>query len=189
MYFQNMEEGQGSFNESNSTNEFNETFLWELQEEEKQILANFGAWLVFMEMSVALVGIILNLTVVISIREKEALMNNTVNVILGNLCFANLVAAVFTKSIAVIYHGYAVARSRWEVELAFCTVHTVTSRATWAVFPYTLFVLCWHSLALRAGRIIHNCAVKKSMAVTADAAQVTFYRVHRMVILIGLRTF
>ena len=81
-----------------------------------------------MEMTLALVGIVLNLTVVISIREREALLNNTVNVVLGNLCFANLVAAVFVKSIAVIYHGYAVARSRWEVELAFCTVHTVTSR-------------------------------------------------------------
>ena len=57
-------------------------------------------------------GIILNLTVVISIREKESLMNNTVNVVLGNLCFANLVEAVFVKTIAVVYHGYAVARSR-----------------------------------------------------------------------------
>ena len=75
-----------------------------------------------------MVGIVLNLTVVISIREKEALFNQTVNVILGNLCAANLIAAVFVKSIAVVYHGYAVARERWEVELAFCTVHTITSR-------------------------------------------------------------
>ena len=58
-------------------------------------------------------GIILNLTVVISIREKESLMNNTVNVVLGNLCFANLIEAVFVKTIAVVYHGYAVARSRY----------------------------------------------------------------------------
>ena len=58
-------------------------------------------------------------------------------------------AAVLGKSIAVVYHGYAMARSRWEVELAFCTLHTITSRVTWAVFPYTLLVLCWHGLALR----------------------------------------
>jgi hypothetical protein len=31
---------------------------------------SFGAWLVFMEMSLALIGIILNLTVLISIKEK-----------------------------------------------------------------------------------------------------------------------
>ena len=43
---------------------------------------------------------------------EESLMNNTVNVVLGNLCFANLVEAVFVKTIAVVYHGYAVARSR-----------------------------------------------------------------------------
>ena len=66
--------------------------------------------------------------VVISIREKEALIIQTTNIILVNLCGANLIAAVFVKSIAVVYHGYAVARERWEVELAFCTVHTITSR-------------------------------------------------------------
>lgn len=118
--------------------------------------SSFGAWLVFMEMSLALIGIVLNLTVLISIREKESLLNNTINVVLGNLCFANLVSAVFVKSIAVIYHGYAVARARWHVELAFCTVHTITSRATWAVFPYTLVVLCWHGLAHRAGNILQS---------------------------------
>lgn len=58
-------------------------------------------------------GIILNLTVVISIQEKASLKNNTVNVVLGNLCFANLIEAVFVKTIAVVYHGYAVARSRY----------------------------------------------------------------------------
>lgn len=143
-----------------------------LTEEERlqiQINSSFGAWLVFMEMTLALVGIILNLTVVISIREKESLLCNTVNVILGNLCFANLVAAVFVKSIAVVFHGYAVARSRWEVELAFCTVHTITSRATWAVFPYTLLVLCWHGLALRAGKIIASLKENKLTNTTTDA--------------------
>jgi len=57
---------------------------------------------------------------------------------------------VFVKSIAVIYNGYAVAATLWEVELAFCTVHTVAFRATWAVFPYSIVVLCWHGLAVRA---------------------------------------
>ena len=52
----------------------------------------FGAWLVFMEMSLALIGIILNLTVLISIKEKEALSNSTVTIVLANLCFANLVS-------------------------------------------------------------------------------------------------
>jgi hypothetical protein len=110
--------------------ELNDTLHWELEGKRLELEMNtaFGGWLVFMEMSLALVGIVLNLTVLISIREKETLINNTVNVILANLCAANLISAVFVKSIAVIYHGYAVARSRWEVELAFCAIHTITSR-------------------------------------------------------------
>ncbi len=35
---------------------------------------------------------------------------------------------MFVKSIAVIYNGYAVAASLWEVELAFCSIHTITFR-------------------------------------------------------------
>ena len=47
-------------------------------------------------------------------------------------------------------------RSLWEVELAFCTVHTVSFRATWAVFPYSIVVLCWHGLAQRAEQVFHR---------------------------------
>ena len=122
-------------NETESIEEFVNDTSWNSENEtsledaiQQKLNTSFGAWLVFMEMSLALVGIILNLTVVISIREKEAIFNKTENVILGNLCAANLIAAVFVKSIAVVYHGYAVAKSRWEVELAFCTMHTITSR-------------------------------------------------------------
>jgi len=144
-----------------------------LSEEERiiqqKLNSSFGAWLVFMEMSLALLGIILNLTVLISIREKEAIFNQTANVIHANLCAANLIAAVFVKSFAAVYHGYGVACQRWEIELAFCTVHTITSRSTWVVFPYTLLFLCWHSLALRAGKIVSLIKEKKKQLVTADA--------------------
>lgn len=84
--------------------------------------------MVVMEMTLAFFGVVFNLIVLISIREKESLLNSTINVILANLCFANLVAAVFVKSIAIIYNGYAVAAAIWEVELAFCTIHTVSFR-------------------------------------------------------------
>ena len=87
-----------------------------------------GLRMVVMEMTLAFFGVVFNLMVLISIREKESLLNSTINVILANLCFANLIAAVFVKSIAIIYNGYAVAASIWEVELAFCTIHTVSFR-------------------------------------------------------------
>ena len=61
-------------------------------------------------MSLAFFSILFNLVVLISIRERESLLNSTVNVVLANLCTANLVSAVFVKSIAVVYNGYAVAR-------------------------------------------------------------------------------
>ena len=71
---------------------------------------------------------VLNWTVVISIHEKEVLFNQTVNLIYVNLCAANLINSAFVTSIAVVFHGYSVAKEQWEVELAFCAVHTITSR-------------------------------------------------------------
>ena len=95
---------------------------------ETSVKKDHSAKMVLMEMSLSLAGILANLIVIIAIREKESLLNSTVNVILANFCFANLIAAVFVKSIAVTYNGYAVAASLWEVELAFCTIHTISFR-------------------------------------------------------------
>ena len=122
----------------------------------------------------------------ISIKEKEKLLSQTHNILIGNLCAANLISAVFIKSISVIYHGYAVATGQWDFRMAFCTVYTgkwkpedlvfpkslifaffchwfsdnyqlffsVTSRSTWAVFPYTIMALCWVTLLARAEKIL-----------------------------------
>ncbi|XP_040580188.1 uncharacterized protein [Lepeophtheirus salmonis] len=117
---------------------------------------SYGAILVVSEMTLTLVGIVLNLIVIISIREKESLLNSTLNIILGNLCFSNLMAAVFVKSIAIIYNGYAVASEKWSVELAFCTIHTLSARATWAVLPYSIIVLNWLFVINRATKIFCN---------------------------------
>ena len=72
-----------------------------------------GAFLALLEMTLALIGTVLNLIVLIPIINSS-LMNSTLNVLIANLCGANLVSAVFVKLIGVIYHGYAVAASRYK---------------------------------------------------------------------------
>jgi len=76
--------------------------------------------------------------------------------------------------ISVIYHGYAVATLRWKVELAFCAVYTLTTRVTWAVFPYTIVVLCWHGLATRFGALLEG---------NEDIGKLIFYHVMYIYIL------
>ena len=75
-----------------------------------------GAFLALLEMTLALIGTVLNLVVLIPIINSS-LMNSTLNVLIANLCGANLVSAVFVKLIGVIYHGYAVAASRYKAFL------------------------------------------------------------------------
>ena len=71
----------------------------------------------------------------ISIKEKEKLLSQTHNILIGNLCAANLISAVFIKSISVIYHGYAVATGQWDFRMAFCTVYTGKWKPEYWVFP------------------------------------------------------
>ena len=77
---------------------------------------NQGAFLALVEMTLALIGTVLNLIVLIPIINSS-LRNSTIYLLMANLCFANLISAVFVKLIGVIYHGYAVATSRYIISL------------------------------------------------------------------------
>ena len=70
------------------------------------------SFLALLEMSMSILGTVLNLVVFIPIISSP-LKNSTLNVLIANLCLANLVSAVFVKLIGVIYHGYAVAAARY----------------------------------------------------------------------------
>ena len=41
----------------------------------------------------------------------------------------------------------------WEIDITFCTIYTITSRAMWAVFPYTIISICSLGLVERASKI------------------------------------
>ena len=74
-----------------------------------------GGFLALLEMILAITGTVLNLVVFIPIISSS-LMNSTLNLLIANLCLANLVSAVFVKLIGVIYHGYAVAAARYDIQ-------------------------------------------------------------------------
>ena len=74
--------------------------------------ASQGCFLVLLEMSMALIGTILNLTVLIPVLEIEELSHSTLNILMANLSLGNLISTVFVKLVGVVYHGYALAVSR-----------------------------------------------------------------------------
>ena len=71
--------------------------------------ASQGCFLVLVEMSLSLIGTVLNLIVLIPVLEIEELSNSTLNLLMANLSLGNLVATVFVKLVGVVYHGYALA--------------------------------------------------------------------------------
>ena len=62
---------------------------------------------------------------------QETLRGSTLNFLLLNLCFSNLLISFLVKPISAIYVGYAISTGEWHVGLAFCTLYTFTYRTTW----------------------------------------------------------
>ena len=74
-----------------------------------------GCFLALLEMSLSLIGTVLNLIVLIPILEIEELSHSTMNILMANLSLGNLVSTVFVKLVGVVYHGYALAKQRYKI--------------------------------------------------------------------------
>ena len=75
--------------------------------------------LVVLEMCMSLLGIVCNLLIVATVRQDETLRATTLNFLLFNLCFSNLLIAFFVKPISAIYTGYAMSTDEWQVNLIY----------------------------------------------------------------------
>ena len=71
--------------------------------------------LVLLEMGLSFFGIVSNLLIVTTLRQEEGLKGSTINYLLFNLCFSNLVISFLVKPISAIYIGYAVSTGEVQV--------------------------------------------------------------------------
>ena len=116
-------------------------------------LMNQGAFVVVLDMSLAIISVVFNLMVITSIKEREDILGVTFNLVLLNLCSSNLLSAVMVKSISIVHNAYAVASNSTQSDIAFCILYTFGYRLTWAVLPWSLVVLSWMTLLPRARRL------------------------------------
>ena len=76
--------------------------------------------LVILEMGLSLFGIVSNLLIVNTLREENSpLRSSTLNILLLNLCFSNLIISFLVKPICAIYIGYALSTGKNEVSNIF----------------------------------------------------------------------
>ena len=72
--------------------------------------------LVLLEMGLGLLGIVLNLLIVTTLRQENSpLRASTLNILLLNLCFSNLIISFLVKPICAIYIGYSLSTGKNEV--------------------------------------------------------------------------
>ena len=74
--------------------------------------------LVLLEMGLSFFGIVANLLIVTTLRQEETLKGSTINYLLFNLCFSNLVISFLVKPISAIYIGYAVSTGEAQVNFS-----------------------------------------------------------------------
>ena len=116
-------------------------------------LMNQGAFVVVVDMSLAIFSVVFNLMVITSIKEREDMLGVTFNLVLLNLCSSNLLSAVMVKSISIVHNAYAVASNSTQSDIAFCILYTFGYRLTWAFLPWSVVVLSWMTLLPRARRL------------------------------------
>ena len=133
---------------SNNTNNFQQSLL-SIIDVSTWSLKNQGALVVVLDMCLAVSSIFANIIVITAIKQKEEMLSKTFNLVLLNLCSANLVGAALVKSISIVHHGYAVAANVLESEVAFCLLYTVTYRLTMGIMPWSIVTCCWLSVVPR----------------------------------------
>ena len=113
--------------------------------------------LVVLEMCMSLLGIVCNLLIVATVRQDETLRATTLNFLLFNLCFSNLLIAFFVKPISAIYTGYAMSTDEWQVNLIvltlFCKIIFLQSLFLIHINGYCLFL---NRLVLHFVHSIHS---------------------------------
>ena len=87
---------------SNNTNNFQQSLL-SIIDVSTWSLKNQGALVVVLDMCLAVSSIFANIIVITAIKQKEEMLSKTFNLVLLNLCSANLVGAALVKSISIVY--------------------------------------------------------------------------------------
>ena len=87
---------------SNNTDNFQQSLL-SIIDVSTWSLKNQGALVVVLDMCLAVSSIFANIIVITAIKQKEEMLSKTFNLVLLNLCSANLVGAALVKSISIVY--------------------------------------------------------------------------------------
>ena len=114
---------------------------------------NQGAFVVVLDMSLAILSVVFNLMVITSIKENEDRLGVTFNLVLISLCSSNLLSAVMVKSISIVHNAYAVAANSTHSDIAFCILYSFGYRLTWAVLPWSVVALSWLTAMPRLKRL------------------------------------
>ena len=112
--------------------------------------------LVVLEMCMSLLGIVCNLLIVATVRQDETLRATTLNFLLFNLCFSNLLIAFFVKPISAIYTGYAMSTDEWQVNIIVLTLFCKLNITGLFLIHINGYCLILNRLALHFVHSIHS---------------------------------
>ena len=95
-------------------------------------------------MGFCFLGTLFNNTMFSTVRDMPGSRASTMNILLGNLFFCNMLICTLVKPISAIYVSYSYAVGTKSIGLAFCSMYTLLSRGTMSVLPFSLAAMAWH---------------------------------------------
>ena len=105
-----------------------------------------GGIFVAIEMSLGFISILLNVIILATIRNSDALQKEEQYILMGNMSAANIMTGSFVKLMSVVLCGHAVAVDNTEVEFQFCSLFVFSHRMSWSILPSTVFIMYWVDL-------------------------------------------
>ncbi|XP_023343906.1 uncharacterized protein LOC111713300 isoform X2 [Eurytemora carolleeae] len=105
--------------------------------------------LVLCDMLLTVLSILLNLSVIICLRDNKVLFSHLPTFTILTTSLNNLVQSVLVRSIEVVYIGMGVAKNTTSLKLEFCTSLVVGGRTCISVSAWSICFLVWLTLSER----------------------------------------
>ena len=102
-----------------------------------------GGVFVTIDFCLSILGTILNVIIVATIKNSSYLLQEQYYSFLASLGLSNIIITSFNKLLSSVLCGHAVAKNLTAVPFQFCNISVVFSRLTWIILPYTVFFISW----------------------------------------------
>ena len=105
-----------------------------------------GGTFAALDFSLCVLATILNVILLVTIKNSGNLNGNILYVIFASISGSNIIISSFVKLLSTVLVGHGVAKDIDKVPFQFCNIYIIFYRLTWFIFPYSIVLVSWVEL-------------------------------------------